>query len=185
MALLQISYIVFRKSILKIGWYLMKYRHDVSFFDSQHVHFINRNKIRITGNASWSCSLADFRACENFFNEGLNETFFIAAIYSGNPSLAETDGAISSTISFSTKFGYSHKVQTISVKKSVISYTVINRPIDYTILHNLTQGLSNMRKAVTYNSSYTRRNLPIINFLHFSENVVHVLITTVKMQYTL
>jgi len=67
----------------------------------QHAE-INR---RITGTASWSCSLADFRACVIFFNEELNLTFFMAAMHSDNPSVADVDGAISSSISFSTKFG--------------------------------------------------------------------------------
>jgi len=62
-----------------------------------------------TGNASHSCSLANFRARATVFNEGLNDTLFIAAMYSGNPSVIEYVGEISSIISFSTKWGCSHE----------------------------------------------------------------------------
>ena len=72
-----------------------------------------KKKQKITGNASQSCSLADFRTCAIFFNEGLNVTFFIAAMYSGKPSVMETDGVISSTMSLSTRLGYSHKYKPI------------------------------------------------------------------------
>ena len=103
---------------MQCSWYLA-YHVSCMHTLTQTYNYTCSNKNGITGITSQSCSPAYFRARTIFFNKGLKEILFIAAIHSGNLSTTENDGEISSTISFSTRFGCHTKSQLLIRKLKI------------------------------------------------------------------